>query len=102
MNLETRIRVILLMGQFQSPTLVIRALRREGLPEIPTVSAIINLYDKFCSFGTVLDLPREGRPKISDQESTELIKGILGDRQIGFNADQCSNKFEPFNNSASN
>lgn len=80
MDLQTRIRAILLMGEFKSPTLVIRALAREGLSQVPTIAAISNLYNKFCSFGTVLDLPHTGRPRIPDEESTELIETILQEK----------------------
>lgn len=77
MDLQTRIKSILMMAEFKSPTLVIRALAREGLTNVPTISAISNLYNKFCTFGTVQDLPHTGRPRISNEESTHLVEEIL-------------------------
>lgn len=77
LDLKTRIRIVLLMAELKSTTLVIRALKSEGMDKPPTRWAIEDLYDKFCSFGTVLDLPRSGRPKISSEESTDLIAEIL-------------------------
>ena len=42
-------------------------------------AAILRLYQKFNEFGTVHDLPRSGRPKISEKESTEKICEILAE-----------------------
>ena len=44
---------------------------------MPTLKAIKHVYEKFCEFGTVLELPKSGRPKISDEQSTDLISEIL-------------------------
>jgi hypothetical protein len=65
------------MAKFESPIQVIRVLENEANENIPSRFAIKDLYDKFCEFGTVLDLERSGRPKISDELSTDLITEIL-------------------------
>ena len=102
MDLETRIRVILLMGEFKSPILVLRTLKRERLDKVSWAQAIFNIY-KFCSFGTVLDLAHTGRPKISDDQSTDPIKRILEENpQIDIDRVQRCNRFEPINRSTSN
>ncbi len=65
------------MSKLSSPTQVTRALKREGMAKIPTTIAISKLYRKFLEFGTVLDSPRSGRPKISDDKATGRIREIL-------------------------
>ena len=65
------------MAEFKCPTQVVRTLKTEGVTNVPSIQAVLNLYNKFCSTGTVLDLPRSGRPKISTEESTDQIEQIL-------------------------
>jgi hypothetical protein len=77
MDLELKIRIVLLMAKFESPTEVLRRLKSEGYKDVPTTQYIGKLYSKFCEFGTVLDLLKSGRPKISDEDSTRLIEEIL-------------------------
>ena len=77
MDIELRIRIVLLMAKFESQSAVLRVLKSEGIENLPSITAISNLYEKFCQFGTVLDLPKSGRPKISDEESTEPIRQIM-------------------------
>jgi hypothetical protein len=67
----------LLMARSGSLTQVQRTLETEGESFIPSRKAIMNVYDKFCKFGTVLDLPKSGRPPIPVENSTELIQEIL-------------------------
>ena len=78
-DLKLRIRIVLLMAKFESPTQVQRALRSEGLKDIPSIQSINSLYGKFCEFGSVLDLQRCGRQRIPDEESTDLIMDILNE-----------------------
>ena len=77
MSLKMKIRIVLLMAKFESPKAVTRALKAEGYKDILSEQAIINLYNKFCEYGTVLDLAKSGRPRISDEMSTDPIVEIL-------------------------
>ena len=77
MDLKLKIRIVLLMAKFESLTQVLRQLSNEGFKNLPTKETISNVYTKFCEFGIVSDMPRSGRPKISDEESTNPIKEIL-------------------------
>src|SRR5271154_6691612 len=79
MDLKQRISIVLLMARLECPTLVKRVITTEGWPVIPSEVTINSIYKKFCEFGTVLDLPRSGRPKISDEESTCEILEILAE-----------------------
>lgn len=79
MDTKQRISIVLLKARLESTTLVRRELSKAGWTQIPSESTINNLYNKFCEFGTVLDLPRSGRPKISYEESTEPIMEILAE-----------------------
>lgn len=76
MELALRIKIVLMMAKFGSPTQVIRELKGEGIVNIPSNTSITNLYQKFCEFGTVHDLPISGRPKISEKKMN-LIEEIL-------------------------
>ena len=80
MDLKQRISIVLMMARLGSVTQVRRELAREGWSNVPTDSAIYKLYNKFCEFGTVLDLPRCGKPKITDEESTDPIMEILDEK----------------------
>lgn len=80
MDLRTRIKVVLLMAEFKSPTLVHRALAQEGRNRLPNVSTISRLFNKFCSSGSVLNLPRPGRPKVTTEQSIHKIEQILGEK----------------------
>jgi hypothetical protein len=80
MDLNQRISIVLKMARFESPTQVQRELVKEKWPITPNITTIRRLYDKFCEFGTVLDLPRDGRPKISDEKSTDAIMEILAEK----------------------
>ena len=77
MDLKTRIRIVQLMAKFECQTQVLRILKAEKYDYIPSPKAIMDVYEKFCEFGTVLDLPKSGRPKISYEESSDLISKIL-------------------------
>ena len=78
-DLKLRIRIVVLMARFECPTQVSRVLKGEGFKDIPSKVSIKRNYEKFCEFGTILDLPKSGRPKISDDESTIPIIDILED-----------------------
>ena len=79
MDLKIKIRIVLLMARFNSPTQVIRELKKEGYPYEPSRQGIYDIYNRFCETGSVLDSNRSGRPKISDEESTSPITEILQD-----------------------
>ena len=64
------------MCKFDSQVQVIRVLKNQKVSNLPSIRAITKLYNKFLEFGTVLDLPRIVRPKISD-EPTEPILAIF-------------------------
>ena len=65
------------MCKFESQVQVIRVLKNEKVSNVPSIRAITKLYNKFLEFGTVFDLPRIVRPKISDEMSTESIRAIF-------------------------
>jgi len=77
MDVKLKIRMVLLMAKFESPTKVLRLLKSEGFVDLPAVASISNVSQNFCEFGTVLDLPRPGRPKISEENSTCKILEVL-------------------------
>ena len=77
MELKLRIRIILLMCKFESQVQVIRVLKNEKVSNVPSIQAITKLYNIFLEFGTVLNLTRSGRPKISDEMSIEPIRVIF-------------------------
>ena len=70
------------MAKFECPRQVSRILKRERYTQIYSKQTIIRIYKKFCQIGTVLDLPKSNRPRISDEESTDPIKEILEKSQL--------------------
>ena len=80
MDLQRRISIVLKMARLGSATLVLREIAGEKWSSPPVESTIRHLYNKFCQFGTVLDLPQSGRPKIDDEESMDAIMGILAEK----------------------
>lgn len=79
MELQERIKIVLLIARLESPIAALRAIKSENWPNPPSVVHIQRIYDKFCEFGTVLDRPRCGRGKISQEESTDIIVEILAE-----------------------
>ena len=77
MDIQLRIKIVLLMAKFESSTMVLRQLKHDGHTNILTTQSIGKLYAKFCQFGTVLDLEKSGRPKICDENSTNQVREIL-------------------------
>ena len=77
MDLQRRVSIVLKMARLGSATLVLREIAGEKWSSPPVESTIRHLYNKFCQFGTVLDLPRSGRQKIDDEETKDAIMGIL-------------------------
>jgi len=65
LSLEIKIRIILLMAKLESVTVVRRTLKQEKLEIIQKRKTITKLHAKFCSTGSVEDLNRSGRPKIT-------------------------------------
>ena len=80
MDLQRRISIVLKIARLGSATLVLREIAGEKWWSPPIESTIRHLYNKFCQFGTVLDLPQSGRPKIDDEESMDAIMGILAEK----------------------
>ena len=76
------------MCKFDSQVQVITVLKNEKVSNVPSIQTITKLYNKFLEFGTVLDLPRSGRPKISDEMSIEPIRAIFF-RKSQINIDLC-------------
>ena len=73
---EDRVNIVLLMAKYESPTLVERHLKKEGASTIPTHKTMRSIFDKFIETGSVVDAPRCGRPRRSD-EKIEEIKDIF-------------------------
>ena len=68
------------MARLGSASLVMREKAGEKWSSPPVESTIRHLFNKFCQFGTVLDPPRSGRPKIDDEESMDAIMEILTEK----------------------
>ena len=62
-SLELRIRIVVLMAKFESPTEVLRALKRENITPLPANNTIADIYQRFLDTGSVEDRIRTGRPK---------------------------------------
>ena len=80
MDLQRQISIVLKIGRLESASLDLREKAGEKWSSPPVESTIRHLYNKFCQFGTVLDLPRSGRPKIDGEESMDAIMGILAEK----------------------
>jgi hypothetical protein len=66
------------MSKLESATKAIKELKVEKVSNIPTDKGIRNLYNKFLTTGSVLDLPRNGRPtKITDDDKINKVKDAL-------------------------
>lgn len=74
---DLKIRIVQLMAKNESISLVQRALRREKWNAIPTAHTINNIYNKFCTTGSVFDLPRSGRPKKYDENDAMEVDAVL-------------------------
>lgn len=72
LTVEDRIQVVLLMAKFESTTLVERHMKNEGVSNIPTHKTMRAIFSKFRETGSVLDAPRSGRPRRSDEKIMEI------------------------------
>ena len=59
LNLEIKIRIIILMVKFQSA----KTLKPKKIKDIPRSKIIRKIYEKSCQTGSVEELHRIGRPK---------------------------------------
>jgi hypothetical protein len=75
LSLQQRVQIVLLMARLDSVTAVQRELRKEGIKDVPSDNTIRSLFQKFVDTGNVSDLPRSGRPTISNEtvEDTRLL-----------------------------
>ena len=76
-SLELRIRIVVLMAKFESPTKVLRALKRENITPLLSNSTIADIYQRFLDTGSVEDRIRTGRPKKTDENTVNQLHEII-------------------------
>lgn len=66
------------MAKYESPTLVIRELKKEkwNKKQIPSRQAIYKVFNKFIKTGSILNEVRSGRPTISSEKSEKILEYI--------------------------
>ena len=76
-SLELRIRIVVLMAKFESPTEVLRALKRENITPLPANNTIADIYQRFLDTGSVEDRIRTGRPKKTNESTINQLHEII-------------------------
>ena len=72
-----RIKIVLLMAQFQSSTLVKRKLWTEFGKNTPGETTIRETFQRFCETGTVEDRQRPGRPSQITEEKIDQVAELI-------------------------
>ena len=79
-SLETKIQVVILMGKYESPVMVIRELQRRGTTNILERHPIASIYQKFLETGSVGDRAHTGRPSTITEDKVQEIQQILDNK----------------------
>ena len=71
--LAIKIKIVLLMGKFESLTTVKRKLQAEFGKQIPSLNCIKDVFERFTEIGTVEDRERSGRLSVITEETVEKV-----------------------------
>ena len=71
--LAIKIKIVLLMGKFESLTTVKCKLQTEFGKQTPSLNCIKNVFEHFTETGTVEDRKRSGRPSVITKETVEKV-----------------------------
>ena len=63
-------KIILLIGKFESPVIVRRTLQAEFGQDTPSEDTITRIYQRFCEIGTVKDRQHSGRSSTIAEEKS--------------------------------
>jgi hypothetical protein len=75
--IDIRIKIVLLMAKFESPTVVRRKLQIEFGNKTPSVVSIQATFERFCETGTVEDRERSGRPSTISEEKIDEVRDVI-------------------------
>ena len=73
LTLAIKIKIVLLMGKFQSSTTVKRKLQAEFDKQTPSLNCIKDVFERFTETGTVEDRERSGRSSVITEETVEKV-----------------------------
>ena len=71
--LAIKIKIVLLMGKFESLTTVKRKLQAEFRKQTPSLNCIKDVFELFTETGTVEDRERSGRSSVIKEEAVEKV-----------------------------
>ena len=74
--LPIKIKIVLLMGKFESLTTVKRELQAEFGKQTPNLNCIKDIIECFTEIGTVEDRERAGRPSVITEETFEKVRDV--------------------------
>ena len=74
--LAIKIKVVLLMGKFESLTTVKRKLRAEFGKQAPSLNCIKDVFERFTETEAVEDRERSGRPSVITEETVEKVHDV--------------------------
>ena len=74
--LAIKIKIVLLMGKFQSLTTVKRKLQAEFGKQTPSLNCIKDVFERFTETETVEDRERPGRPSVITEETVEKVHDV--------------------------
>ena len=74
--LAIKIKFVLLMGKFESPTTVKRKVQAEFGKQTPSLNCIKDVFEHFTETGTVEDRERSGRPSVITEETVEKVHDV--------------------------
>lgn len=74
MDVNQRVKIVILFAKHESVTLVRRELQRLKWKNIPTEKSIRSIFKKFEETGSVLNAPKSGRPPIDDEKKNEIAE----------------------------
>ena len=74
--LVIKIKIVLLMGKFQSLTTVKRKLQAEFGKQTPSLNCIKDVFERFTETGTVEDPERSGKPSGITEELVEKVHDV--------------------------
>ena len=74
--LAIQIKIVLLMGKFESLTTVKRKLQAEFGKQTPSLNCIKDVFERVTETGTVEDREHSGRPVVITEETVEKVRDV--------------------------